>query len=219
MVSRHWLPRNFVLDYAWVYEIDFDRKIFHVNGMPFYSLECLPDEEDFLKYLLDDSDDGRRDHYGHIACASECPPEHKYKRPAPPVVDDSDIATYQSLVCAGSHMALSDMLAIRRDILSPDENVRVSLLEVTIGQCMVREDLGEIIYKLGVVFDHNQLTDEEWSIACSMANFAFVPQIFDRHICHPILSRKEFSWVREDTVFTSQHIWMTSDAYRLPCHA
>ncbi|KAG1745728.1 hypothetical protein EDB19DRAFT_2023615 [Suillus lakei] len=201
--------------YMWTYEIDLDRNIFHINGMPFFSLECLPDDDAFLQYIADGPipenayiDHLSRDHYGHVACSSLCPPEHKYKKPTPPIVDDSDLATYQSLMCTGSQVALSDMLAIS-DVLSQDEHVRVSLLEVMIGQRMVGSDVGKEIHEIELLNDHNQLTDNQWSIACFMAGIAFVPQMFDNiwRVRHPKPKRKEFTWVREDTVvFIATHL-------------
>ncbi|KAG2122723.1 hypothetical protein DEU56DRAFT_70473 [Suillus clintonianus] len=187
----------------WIYEIDLDRNIFHVNGIPFFNLECLPDTKSFRKYIPE----GHYDNYGRIACTPGCLPKHKYKLPAPPVVDDSDLARYQSLACTGTDVALSDLLAIS-EVSSPDEQVRVSLLEVTIGQCMVKLDriydrpfICQLIYDFELMPHHNQLKDKEWSGACSMASFAFVPQLFDGpSIHHPGLSRGEFTWVREDTV-------------------
>ncbi|KAG1834050.1 hypothetical protein DFJ58DRAFT_619173, partial [Suillus subalutaceus] len=195
--------------YYWNYEIDLDRNIFHVDDMPFFSLECLPDDNTFIQYITNDhmsedeaaEDHISEDHYGHTACALRCPPEHKYKTPPPPVVDNSDLMTYQSLMCTGSHVALSDLLA-KSDILSEDEHVRVTLLEVMIGQCMVSSTIGKEIYEIELLKDHNQITDDQWSIACFMASIAFVPQMFDDiwHVCHPEPQRKEFTWVREDTV-------------------
>ncbi|KAG2109561.1 uncharacterized protein F5147DRAFT_611633 [Suillus discolor] len=178
----------------WIYEIDLDRNIFHINGMPFFSLECLPDDDAFIQYIS-------KDHYGNLACASQCPPEHRYKRPAPPTVSNSDLATYQSSMWTGSHVALSDLLAIN-DFLSPDEHIRVLLLEVMIGQCMVERTISKDIYNIELVSDHNQFTDDQWSIACFMASITFVPQIFDeiKNAFHPMLERKEFTWVREDIV-------------------
>ncbi|KAG1729435.1 hypothetical protein EDB19DRAFT_1856725 [Suillus lakei] len=195
-------PQNNLM-IEWIYEIDLDRNIFHINGIPFFNLECLPDEDTFVKYIPEQ----HYDNYGRIACTPGCLPEHKYKRPAPPVADDSDLATYQSSVCTGTGVALSNLLAIS-DVLSPDEQVRVSLLEVMIGQCIARFDhyvrpfVGQLIYDFELIPHHNQLKDNEWSGACSMANFAFVPQLFDTSgfVNHPKLNRKEFTWVREDTV-------------------
>ncbi|KAG2097787.1 hypothetical protein BD769DRAFT_245743 [Suillus cothurnatus] len=197
--------------YFSTYEIDLDRNIFHIDGMPFFSLECLPDDDAFIKYITDDhmtitedysaENHISEDHYGHVACPLKCPPEHKYKRPAPPVVDNSELVTYQSLVCTGSQVALSDMLA-KSDMLSQDEHVRVTLLEVMIGQCMISSAIGKQIYEIELLSDHNQFTDDQWSIACFMASVTFVPQMFD-HIfraCHPEPKRREFIWVREDTV-------------------
>ncbi|KAG2137914.1 hypothetical protein DEU56DRAFT_342827 [Suillus clintonianus] len=184
----------------WIYEIDLDRNIFHINGIPFFNLECLPTPKTFLKYIPE----GHYDNYGRIACTPGCLPKHKYNLPAPPVVDHSDLARYQA--CTGTDMALSDLLAIS-EVLSPDEQVRVSLLEVTIGHCMVQVDprdrtfICQLIYDFELMPHHNQLKDREWSGACSMASFAFVPQLFDGpSIRHPSLSREEFTWVREDTV-------------------
>ncbi|KAG0703387.1 hypothetical protein DFH29DRAFT_998535 [Suillus ampliporus] len=190
----------------WIYEIDLDRNIFHINCIPFFNLEYLPDGDTFLKCIYTE-ETTHHDNYGNISCAPRCLPEHKYKRPGPPVVDDSDLVTYQSSVCTGTHVALSDMLAIS-DVLSPNEQVRVSLLELMIGQCMtgpecVRPSIGQLIFDFELIPNHNQLTDEEWSGACSLASLPFVPQLFDGpydFIHHPRLRRKEFTWVRGDTI-------------------
>ncbi|KAG1845505.1 hypothetical protein DFJ58DRAFT_706146 [Suillus subalutaceus] len=192
--QRKQLENSNWIDWEWIYEIDLDRNIFHIDGMPFFSLECLPDDEDFIQYISED-------HYGHLACASQCPPELKYKRPTPPTVDNSDLATYQSFTCTGSHVALSDLLAIS-DFLSPNEHIRVSLLEVMVGQCMICPVIGKEIHDIELVSDHNQLTNDQWSIACFVASIAFVPPIFDGilRVNHPELKRKEFTWVRGDTV-------------------
>ncbi|KAG2064507.1 hypothetical protein BDR04DRAFT_1109972 [Suillus decipiens] len=195
--------------YGWKYEIDLDHNIFHIVDMPFFSLECLPDDEAFIQYITDDdfSEDSAvedhiyQDHYGNTACSLKCPPEYKYKKPAPPIVDNSDLATYQSFMCTGSHVALSDMIAVS-DIPSEVEHVRVTLLEVMIGQAMYDSAVGKELYAMELSSDHNQITDDQWSIACFMASFAFIPQMFEHytHVVHPRLNRKEFTWVREDTV-------------------
>ncbi|KAG2150971.1 hypothetical protein DEU56DRAFT_850787 [Suillus clintonianus] len=178
----------------WIYEIDLDHNIFHINGIPFFTLECLPDDEAFVQYASEDR-------YGHTACTSRCPPEHKYKKPAPPTIDISGLATYRSLICTGSQVALSDLLNIS-DILSQREHVRVSLLEVMIGQCMFSSVICKEIHEIEFANDHNQFTNDQWSIACFMASIVFVPQMFDhiRRVCHPEPKRKEFTWVRGDTV-------------------
>ncbi|OAX35935.1 hypothetical protein K503DRAFT_867926 [Rhizopogon vinicolor AM-OR11-026] len=198
-------------DIEYIYEIDLDRKIFHINGIPLFALECLLSDEVFLKHVSED-------HYRNVACIPECPPEHMYKRPTPPVVEDSEFSTYRSLVCIGTDVALSDLLGIS-DVLSPCEHIRASLLETIIGQCMARTTRNSCItkhdvrrtavatfYQFILVSDHNQLTDQEWSTASFMANLAFIPQIFDSPTWpwtrsnHQSSSRKEFTWIREDTV-------------------
>jgi len=192
-------PTYGVFDAEWIYEIDLDRNIFHINNIPYFRLDCLPDEDGFLNYAADSMD-----HYGNEACAPSCPPCHKYERPAPPDVADSELVMYQSLVCAGSHVTLNELLVVN-DILSPIEQVRVSLLETMVGKCMGNPfgRVARIIRQIELAPNHNQLTDDEWSIACSMANIAFIPQIFDKEeniINSPHRNRAEFTWVREDTV-------------------
>ncbi|OJA16089.1 hypothetical protein AZE42_05647 [Rhizopogon vesiculosus] len=204
-------------DIDYIYEIDLDSKIFHINGIPSFALECLPSDEVFLKHVSED-------HYRNVACVPECPPEHMYKRPAPPVVENSEFATYRSLVCIGTDVALSDLLGIR-DVLSPCEHIRTSLLETIIGQCMTRitrdgyimkHDVGGTVvatfYQFVLASNHNQLTDQEWSTPCFMANLAFIPQIFDSPTWPRTRSnhqlRKEFTWVREDTVlYIATHLY------------
>ncbi|KAJ8579629.1 hypothetical protein M405DRAFT_706498, partial [Rhizopogon salebrosus TDB-379] len=181
----------------YIYEIDLDRQIFHINSVPFFTLKCLPNDKDFLNYISED-------HYFNLACVLGCPPEHQYKRPAPPVIEDSEFATYQSLACSGAHVSPSDLLDVS-DVLSPAEHVRASLLETMIGQCMVRRVVLPTIYQFGLVSSPNQLLDHEWSTACFMANLAFIPQIYFYPPSGPMsnrlqLSRSEFTWVREDTV-------------------
>ncbi|KAG2348168.1 hypothetical protein BDR05DRAFT_957889 [Suillus weaverae] len=184
---------------TWRYGIDLDQNVFRVNGIPFYSLECLPGPEDFLEDISEDR-------YNNIACSPECPPEYRYKRLAAPAVDDSDLVTYRSLACTSPDAALSSLLGIN-DILSTNEQVRVSLLEMMVGQCLARFnyelEVGSLIYEFDSIPNHNQLMDQEWLTAYSLVGFAFIPQMFDAPsvFIHPIhLSRKEFIWVREDTV-------------------
>ncbi|KAG2064506.1 hypothetical protein BDR04DRAFT_1162468 [Suillus decipiens] len=175
--------------YFYDYEIDLDRNIFHICDKPFFSLECLPEDDAFIQYITDG--ETSKDHYGHTAGALRCPPEYKYKRPTPPIINNSDLATYQSLMCTGSQVALSDL----SDILSQDEHVRVTLLEVIIGQCMVAPTIAEEIYQIELTNDHNQITDNQWSIAHLME-----------------LKRKDFTCVREDTV-----VCMTTHLYDERC--
>ncbi|OJA14614.1 hypothetical protein AZE42_12127 [Rhizopogon vesiculosus] len=107
----------------------------------------------------------------------------------------------------GTDVALSDLLSVS-DLLSPAEDIRVTSLETMVGQCLarLRQEIVCTIHGLTLVSNYEQLTDEEWPTAFSMANFAFAPQIFNAppsgSINSPRLSstRKEFTWVREYTI-------------------
>ncbi|KAG2131243.1 uncharacterized protein EDB93DRAFT_1178620, partial [Suillus bovinus] len=179
---------RFDVDAEWAYGIDLDHNIFDINGIPFYSLECLPKTKAFLEDISED-------HYRNLACSPECSPENRYKRPAAP--------RHRSLACTSPGAALSDLLGIS-DILSTNEQVRVSLLEMIIGCCMSHSDLqlGQLIHEFETISNHNQLTDVGWFNA-SVISFAFAPQIFEAPFAlfHPPKpDRKECVWVRKDTV-------------------
>ncbi|KAG1729438.1 hypothetical protein EDB19DRAFT_118409 [Suillus lakei] len=87
IISSGW-PQN-DLFIQWIYDIDLDRDFLHVNGVTFFDMECLPDEGAFLAHVLEECD------YENIVSKTGYAPEHLCKRPGPPVVDNSDLATYQ----------------------------------------------------------------------------------------------------------------------------
>ncbi|KAG2131438.1 uncharacterized protein EDB93DRAFT_1340277 [Suillus bovinus] len=144
------------IDVAFTYGIDLDHSIFDVNGIPSYSLECLPEPKDFLEHICND-------HYYNLACTPMCPPEH--------------------------NAAVNDLLGIN-DILSKNEQVRVSLLEMIIGCCMSHPvlQLDQLIHEFETDSNHNRLRD--------------ALMIFDAPsvlVQPPMPDRKEFIWAREDT--------------------
>jgi hypothetical protein len=82
--------------------------------------------------------------------------------------------------------------------LYPVEHVRV-LLETIVGQYYMVKPRN-VIHKIGLVSNHDQLMHDGWRTACPVANFAFIPQIFDAmSISHLPLDRKDFTWIRRDT--------------------
>jgi hypothetical protein len=64
-------PRYGVLDALWIYEIDLDHDIFHVNGIQYFDLKSLPNDEPFFEFVLEDD-------YDNISGAPECSPEHNF---------------------------------------------------------------------------------------------------------------------------------------------
>ncbi|KAG2345233.1 hypothetical protein BDR05DRAFT_946768 [Suillus weaverae] len=93
-------------------------------------------------------------------------------------------------------MTLNDLLAIS-NFLSPDEHIRVSLLEVMVGQCMV---IGKEIYCIEFISDHNQLTDDQYIVNSMFHDQHCVYSSDIMRACHPELKRQEFTWVREDAI-------------------
>jgi len=73
---------------------------------------------------------------------------------------------------------------------------------------MMVEDVAHAIHDLWLITGPGQLEDDLRSAASSIANFAFIPQIFDQSVVHPELRLgQEFIWVRKDTVlYISTHL-------------
>jgi hypothetical protein len=180
------------------YEIDLAHSILHI---PTFSLECLPNYS-FLEYLSGD-------HYDNTARAPRCPPEHKYKRAEPPVVD---LASYQSLVCTWLSATSSFTVSTFESLL----------LETMIWQCMIMPAIARMLYESSsyLITINSRMKNGRscvpWPalrlfLRCSTSRL--VP--FSGH--HAKLKRNEFTWVHEDT--SSQRIWTRSDVYWPPSHA
>lgn len=61
----------------WIYEIDFDNLIFHVNARPMFCLDNMPPSKIFLKSIS-------YDHFGHTALREHTPVQFRYDWRAPP---------------------------------------------------------------------------------------------------------------------------------------
>ncbi|KDQ19299.1 hypothetical protein BOTBODRAFT_126110 [Botryobasidium botryosum FD-172 SS1] len=115
----------------WVYEIDLDWLVFHIQYRPFFRVDCRPPRESFLEYIS-------YDHYGNMGYASHTPERHRYSwKQAPPPVEDRLIHAYEA--CMGENSSVSvpiHELLNARETLSNLESVWVRLLETVVGCIM-----------------------------------------------------------------------------------
>ncbi|PCH42213.1 hypothetical protein WOLCODRAFT_163608 [Wolfiporia cocos MD-104 SS10] len=108
----------------WVYELDLDNLIFHVDCAPLFRLDHLPPPELFCEFISKDS-------YGHRAYHSETPEEYRYNWTAPPPpVDESALSGYTGY--APTCVQLDDLIPVTPQ-MAVSHTVRVRLVEVCIG--------------------------------------------------------------------------------------
>ncbi|KAH9077835.1 hypothetical protein EDB83DRAFT_2346442 [Lactarius deliciosus] len=154
----------------WIYTIDLDRLVFHVDSRPLFRLDHLPNDDQFLGWI-------GFDHYGHRAYRSSTPSEYRYCWNAPPpIVTDATLELYKSQAVAGS-AALSDLLAVP-ERMSDKEAVHVQVLQAIIGNLMRVDHIDLLVQRLAQVSDHSHLSMQERSLAGYLFDIAIDPQIF-----------------------------------------
>jgi hypothetical protein len=154
----------------WIYTIDLDRLVFHVDSRPLFRLGHLPNNNQFLNWI-------GFDHYDHRACTSSTPSEYRYCWNAPPpIVADATLELYKSQVIDGA-AALSDLLSVP-ERMSDNEIVRVQVLQVIIGNLMRNHHVGLLVRELAQVSDHSHFSVRERSLAWYLFDIAIDPQIF-----------------------------------------
>ncbi|KAH8997929.1 hypothetical protein EDB92DRAFT_2060965 [Lactarius akahatsu] len=154
----------------WIYTIDLDRLVFHVDSRPLFRLDHLPNDDQFLEWI-------GFDHYGHRAYTSSTPSEYRYCWNAPPpIVTDATLELYKSQAVAES-AALSDLLAVP-ERMSDKEAVRVQVLQAIIGNLMRVDHIDLLVQGLAQVSDHSHLSIQERSLASYLFDIAIDPQIF-----------------------------------------
>ncbi|PCH42212.1 hypothetical protein WOLCODRAFT_137765 [Wolfiporia cocos MD-104 SS10] len=116
-------PANDIM-IQWVYELDLDNLVFHVDCAPLFRLDHLPPPELFCEFISKDS-------YGRRAYHPETPEEYRYNWTAPPPpVDESALSGYTGY--APTCVQLEDLIPITLQ-MAVSHAVRVRLVEVCIG--------------------------------------------------------------------------------------
>ncbi|KAJ3851226.1 hypothetical protein EV368DRAFT_83744 [Lentinula lateritia] len=118
-------PQNDIF-IEWMYEIDLDNYIFHVDGEPLFDIRNMPRIEDFTSYIGTNS-------YGCRSFTVNTPEEHRYKLPPPlPIATEVD-DIYKGLhsTCTATHEVLHLPPGLRGI-----EQIRFKFMQVFIASSM-----------------------------------------------------------------------------------
>ena len=175
----------------WVYEIDFDNLIFHVNSQPMFRLDNMPPDDIFLKSIS-------YDHFGHTALREDTPVQFRYDRdwraPPPPPSSES-LAAYNSCHNRSSTSSMHGLLSVQA-ALSSIERVRTAFVELLVTRCMAESDFGRFLCFLEREPDRDHISKTIHRLAFSLVNFAVGPPIPSLP-CVPYPPH-DFIWIRKD---------------------
>ncbi|KAK0192618.1 hypothetical protein F5146DRAFT_511854 [Armillaria mellea] len=119
-------PRNDIF-IEWIYEIDFDNLVFHVDSLPMFRLDCMPSSHDFCDFIS-------FDHYGGRAYPEEMPECHRYEAnwiTSPPEISNEQLTAYKRLDAT----VKEDIVPLAMSVVS---STRIRLVEALIGVLMKR---------------------------------------------------------------------------------
>lgn len=182
----------------WIYEIDLDRLVFHIDSFPVFRLDNMPPEDVFLECI-------RFDHYGGRAYARDTPEEFRYNLKTPPLpVDEAVVKTYSIHAGVGAVVLIHDLLEIV-ERMSGLEAVWERYLEVCVGQMMKR--YGRELRDMESRASRAELTEMDMALALSAINMAFpAPLDQDPPFSLPVRT-DDLWWVREDAcVLVTTHV-------------
>ncbi|KAH7910055.1 hypothetical protein BJ138DRAFT_1153791 [Hygrophoropsis aurantiaca] len=187
------------IDTEWTHIIDLDRDIFQINNAPFFSLNNLPPPQLALVNLIGE------DSYGNLACLDE---KYRFRTIQPPLLEDTALRPYHQLLHGGNNaVSYVEMLELSEH-LARGEEVRLHLLQTIVGYSMTLRNAPTAILEFGLAANRDEISDEAWNFAISIANIAFAPPIFyslrsdwlPYRSPSPCSKRQDFCWVRSDTL-------------------
>jgi hypothetical protein len=174
----------------WIYEIDLDNLVFHVNSQPLFRLDIMPPDDIFVKSIS-------FDHFSHYAPYEHTPTQFRYDwRAPPPSPLPQSLVAYNRYNNRSSTSSVHDLLSVPVALSSIDR-VRTALVELLVTRCMADPDVGHDVRVLENVPDRDHIPESMLLLALSLVNFAVGPPI-------PSLSRKvygntcDFVWIRND---------------------
>lgn len=176
----------------WVYEIDLDRLVFHVNSQPLFHLNNRPPADVFVRSLY-------LDHYGNNACVLNMPEEYRYYQSRAPLpVDQAVIDAYWHLAGKSPVLPLHAIFATREE-LSTLELTWQRYLEVLIGQ--IPTHYSERLLKIQIRANRSDLTKSDRALALTIVNMAFPlpPTIHETDETQPLpICADDIWWVRDN---------------------
>ncbi|OBZ78022.1 hypothetical protein A0H81_02308 [Grifola frondosa] len=150
----------------WIYEIDLDNLVFHVDSYPMFRLDHMPPEDTFIDGIAFDN-------YGHRACAGDTPEEYRYNWTAlPPVVHEDALDTYRRHAHKATSVPIHHLLAVPED-LSNKEAVRTRLLELFSGNLICK--FGRHLRILETVAGYENMSQETFLVATTFIVAAMYP--------------------------------------------
>jgi hypothetical protein len=181
-------PRN-DLFIEWIYEIDLDNLVFHVDSQPLFRLDNMPPDDVFQEAIS-------FDHFGHRAPHESTPVEFRYDwRALPPTPAKSSIEAYNSCCDRSSKSSINELLHIPV-ALSSIERSRTKLVELLVTQCMTNGSVSHGIRVLENVPDRDHISQSMLELALSLVRFAVGPPI--PSLPCPTINDWDFIWVRND---------------------
>ena len=186
-------PKN-NLFIEWIYEIDLDNLVFHVDSQPLFRLDNMPPDDGFMRGIS-------LDHFGHRALYEHTPVRFRYDWRAPPPSPLSEsLAAYHRYNnrSPASTSSVHDLLSIPV-AKSSIELTRIALVELLVTRCMAESDVGHDVRVLENVPDRDHIPQSMLQLALSLVNFAVGPPIPSLP-CIPCSTGNacDFIWVHKD---------------------
>jgi hypothetical protein len=159
-------PENdLFIDFNWMYEIDLDNLVFHVDSQPLFRLDNMPPDSIFLKSIS-------FDHFGHRAVHEHTPTQYRYHwRVPPPSPLPESLVAYNRHNNRSSTSSIHDLLNIPVAPSSIDR-VCTAFVEVLVTRCMTELSVGRGVRILEKVSDRNQITQDMLELAMSLVHHA-----------------------------------------------
>jgi hypothetical protein len=126
--------------FKWVYELDLDNLVFHIDTMPVFRLDHVPPPALFLQAV-------GYNHYGHRAVTKNTPKEYWYDSSAPPPPPDHlALKVYKNHAQAGP-IPVHQLLSVPES-LSVVEHSRIAFLEIIVGHHMASRSTAHLLHVL-----------------------------------------------------------------------
>ena len=179
----------------WMYQIDFDNLVFHINQIPMFRLENRPKKDVFLESIP--YSHFSYDHFGHRALHEHTPVELRFNlRAPPPSPPPESSAAYKSCPNRSSTSSIHELLGTPM-ALSSIERARKALVGVLITRFMIERTTGYYLRILEQVADRSSLPNSMLNLALSLVNFAVgIPNPSLPY--NPSGITWDFIWIRKD---------------------
>ena len=163
----------------WIYEIDLDNFVFHVDSQPLYRLDNMPPVDVFLTSIS-------FDHFGHRAYYEHTPAEicHNW-RASPPSPLPKSLIAYRSCLNRSSTSSVHELLG-KPTALSSIERARTALVELLVTRYMSGAVVGHGVRVLENIPDRDHISEPLLELAASLVPTALqLDHQFPRfHLCH-----------------------------------